>query len=86
MSVQQLNEIGMGAVDCIKPAHGIGYTEYYNVCTGEYASIMWGTMDWFSFIGIIILMMGAGLVLIVVLVLMAPMVAKDTGWSFWRRE
>lgn len=59
----------INAAECIKQVNAIGYTEYHNICTGEFASIIWGGVDWVMFAVLAVGLVGVVLVMCLLLLL-----------------
>lgn len=37
---------------CLKEINDIGGTVYKNICTGQETYVVWGTLGWFSLVGV----------------------------------
>lgn len=44
--------IALDKAECIKRAMHLGFSRYYNICTGTTTDVPWGAMDWLVGFGI----------------------------------
>ncbi len=67
--------VALNSSRCIQEAAHFGYTTYVNICSGISTNVAWGGVDWcgFAFIGLLAVLLLAGVIALIGLVIGAVM-------------